>query len=242
VLELLGRLDIEGAEPNEAAEIVQKFLETDPTDLEARRALAYHYMVLGKTREASSLVKECLEIRPDFVSAWEILVASLYDLGDFAALEAALDELPETGRETAWYWRFQATNLERRDQPEQAARALEHALAIDPFDSRLHYLLGRVYHQLGNDEGNAEHITRWQELAAARARRRELYREVILSNQRGTGPSSELCFNMGSHYELMGVYDGAVAWHRESLRRDPTNAMSREALERLEPKNLERSQ
>jgi tetratricopeptide (TPR) repeat protein len=235
VLELLGRLDIEGAEPHEASQELEKFIATDPADFDACRALAHHYLVLGRAREARSLAERCLEARSESLPAWETLLGCLNDLGDKTPLGEAIDRVPETAREMAWYWKYRGIAAENIEQWEAAETAFRQALSRDPFDSRTHYRLGMLLHQFGKEAAEAEqHIARARELTAVHAQLREFYREVLLSNQRGITPSGELCADMGGHYEALGLQDAAAAWYRESLKRDPTNAKSRQGLRRQE--------
>lgn len=234
VLELLGRLDIEGAEPHEASQELEKFIATAPEDFDACCGLAHHYLVLGRAREARSLVERCLAARGESLSAWETLLGCLNDLGDNTHLREAIDHVPQAARETSWYWKYHGIAAENIEQWEAAETAFREALRRDPFDSRTHYRLGRLLHQLGKDvaEGN-EHIARARELTLVHAQRRESYREVLLNNRQGMTLSSTLCADMGGHYEALGLQDGAAAWYREALKRDPTNAKSRQGLARL---------
>ena len=234
VLELLGRLDVEGADPHESIAELEKFLARDPDDFEARRALAQHYLVLGRSREARSLAEQCVRSNRQSLPAWQNLFSCLTDIGDHAALDESIERPPEPARETAWYWFFRGIAAEHRGQLEAAEDAFRSALLRDPFDQRTHYRLARVLIECGKDSSESEkHIGRSEQLNIARGRLREFYRQVILSNQRATGPTSELCFQMGTAYEALGILEGAEAWYRESLKRNPANAEVQQALARL---------
>ncbi len=235
VLELLGRLDVEGTDPHEAIAVLEKFIANVANDLEARRGLAHHYLNLGRARDGLPLVEQCVASRPDWLSAWETLLGCLADLGDFKSLNETISRLPAAANETAWCWHFRGFAAEQAGNLAAAEAAYRQALQLDPFDSRLQFRLGRVIYQLGADlAASEEHTARAQELAATRATMREFYRQLLLANQERSGPTSDLCYDMGSHYEALGLKSGAAAWYREVLKRDPANAKSREKLARLE--------
>jgi tetratricopeptide (TPR) repeat protein len=235
VLELLGRLDVEGAEPHEASQELERFIAADPGDFDACRGLAQHYLVLGRAREARPLAERCLEARCESLAAWETLLSCLNDLGDNDSLAEALDRVPEAASEMAWYWKFRGIVAENMEQWEAAEAAFRQALRHDPFDSRTHYRLGRLLVQLGKDvAGGDEHMAEARRLTAAHTQLRELYRRVLLNNQQGIALSAALCAGMGEQYETLGLRDGAAGWYRESLKRDPTGIKSREGLARLD--------
>jgi tetratricopeptide (TPR) repeat protein len=235
VLELLGRLDIEGAEPHEASQELQKFIANDPGDFAACLGLAHHYMVLGRAGEARLLAERCLETQSDSLASWEALLGCLEDLGENRALAEAIERVPRTADESAWYWKYRGIAAEDMEQWEAAESAFRQAVQRDPFDSRLQYRLGRLLRHVGKDISEAdEHIARARELTAIRTQLRDVYRLVVLSNQQGTALSDELCADMGEHYEFIGLQDGAAAWYQEALKRNPADAKSRQALDRLQ--------
>jgi tetratricopeptide (TPR) repeat protein len=217
---------------------LSKFVEADPSDLDASRALSHHYVILGRALEARPLAERCVQERPDWLGAWETLVSSHIELGDYPAAQRALERVPEPGQGTSWYWHYQGILAEQNSQWDAAEAALRQAVAYDPYDRRLHYRLGIILQRRGENLDQARnHLDRSSELATIRQRLREIYRHVILINQQNRPIGANLCFAMGNDYELLGRSDAAIAWYREAIKRNAQDSRSREGLSRLLSRN-----
>lgn len=237
VLELFTMIEL-GAEPNDTAATLERFVAGDPEDFAARRALGSQYTVLGRTSEARQILEACLSERPGDVRAAEFLAQCLLDAAEFDACEALLQRVSDEGRTKAWYWRHRGYLCERKAEWAEARDKYAEAVRLAPTDSQAHHQLGTVLKRLGEEDDGQEHLDRGLELRAARTRILDLYGELAQTGitSGGPGPSGDLCYRMGACCQSLDLPE-AREWYREALRRAPGHAPSVAALMQLEPTN-----
>jgi tetratricopeptide (TPR) repeat protein len=234
ILSLLFQIEALGTDPQQAIDSLQKFVQNDASDFEARRALGYHYAVLGRTGEARTLLEACLAERPDDARAAEPLAQCLVDLPDLDGCRKLLDEVAPHAQDKSWYWRQRGYLAEQELDWTAASGAYGRAVELAPSDPMVHHLLAAVLVRL-NDASRAQELReRAAQLRATRQTLPDLYARLIATGVQATGPgpSPELCYILGTACQKLTLPE-AEEWFREALRRNPNDAPSRAALERL---------
>jgi tetratricopeptide (TPR) repeat protein len=108
--------------PGEAVIKLLEARELDPHNVAAAINLGGAYILQGRYSQAIPVLEEAVRLAPDNVMAWTNLAASY------------LGKLP----------------LASRERQDQAIRAYEQALAIDPRAPNVHYNLGLIYLERGD--------------------------------------------------------------------------------------------
>ncbi len=108
--------------PGEAVSKLLEARELDPHNVAAAINLGGAYILQGRYSQAIPVLEEAVRLAPDNVMAWTNLAASY------------LGKLP----------------LASRERQDQAIRAYEQALAIDPRAPNVHYNLGLIYLERGD--------------------------------------------------------------------------------------------
>ena len=92
-LSLLGmhvKSELERLAPEVTIGKLERYVVADPTDWEARRALARAELAIGRKEDAHRDFQACLAGRPDDPRVWRDYLGMLYDLGDHDAWAAFL--------------------------------------------------------------------------------------------------------------------------------------------------------
>lgn len=201
----LGRLD-------DAEQVFQSVLRTEPNNLEARLGLAELELARGRNEAAISVLEETIRLYPENLRA----LLSLVLIHDYRGQAAVSDRYLE-----------QALRFHRTD-PAVHVLAAEHALGLGRIDdARLHAMTA-----LSLSAGNTEALLLLAraELAAERPREALSVAEQLV----GIDPTRVDGFYLaGLAYAALGDDDSAVRSMRRALRIDPTNELIRLATEGL---------
>ena len=130
--------------PQKAIPFLQSALKLDPSNREARQALASAYLGQENFRSAAEEFRRIAVLNSDKSEAWFKLGHEYLDLAARLAYRSA-----HLYRESAWGHRFLGDLLFQRDRWEDASREYLKALAIEPRQSGLHTLLGQTYLHAG---------------------------------------------------------------------------------------------
>jgi tetratricopeptide (TPR) repeat protein len=241
LLAVLLEVEAVGPEPNPAIDSLKRFVENDPEDFEARRALAHHYAVVGRLSDARPLLENCLAERPDHARAVESLAHCLIEIPDLPAATELLQAAPVGSNQTAWYWRLRGYLAEQEQDWMAGVECYENAVRLAPYDSVMHHRLAAALGRLERAEKAEEHFERASTLRDGRKNLFDLYGRLMATGVRagGPGPDTDLCYLIGNNCQILGLPE-AREWFQLAIARDPRHAASRAALEQLEataPKN-----
>jgi len=207
-------------EPGEVAETLSTFLEADPSDRQSRLALADNYRQLGLYDEADRTLSELPEDDKE-----ALLVRIMLDMDRHQ--EEHAEELLARGRaDDPELARIRGRNaLARRDGPD-AVRWYRIAYDHDPGDrDTLFGLINAL--ELCGDDADAVPLRR-------AARNLETFNTLM---QRVSAPGGRndvgLMKEMGSICTSLGFIPEARSWYKVAIARDPLDAVSQQALYRL---------
>jgi len=139
--------------PQKAIPFLQSALKLDPSNREARQALASAYLGQEDFRSAAEEFRQIAALDTDQSEAWFKLGHQYLDLAARLAYRGA-----RLYRESAWGHRFLGDLLFQRDRWEDAVREYRKALGADPRQSGLHTSLGQTFWRAGKlQEAEAEY-------------------------------------------------------------------------------------
>lgn len=133
--------------PEKALPYLQRALKLDPSNHEARQALASVYLAQENFRGAAEEYRQLGVLNPDKAEAWFKLGHQYLDLSARLAYRAA-----HLYRESAWGHRFLGDLLFQRSRWDEAAQKYRKALTIEPRQVGLHTSLGHAYLHAGKLE------------------------------------------------------------------------------------------
>src|SRR5258708_7134834 len=130
--------------PQKAVPFLQSALKLDPSNREARQALASAYLSQENFRSAAEEFRRIAVLNSDKSEAWFKLGHEYLDLAARLAYRGA-----HLYRDSAWGHRFLGDLLFQRDRWDDASREYLKALGTEPQQSGLHTLLGQTYLHAG---------------------------------------------------------------------------------------------
>jgi tetratricopeptide (TPR) repeat protein len=138
--------------PQKAIPYLQRALQLDPSNRDAREALASAYLGQENFRSAAEEFRQIAVLDSDKSEAWFKLGHEYLDLAARLAYRGA-----HLYRESAWGHRFLGDLLLQRDRWEDAVQEYRKALSADPRQPGLHTSLGQTYLHAGKlDEAEKE--------------------------------------------------------------------------------------
>ena len=209
----------------------QAVLELAPEFAEVHMNLGLVYQLANRSSEAMTEFRRALKIKPALAGANFFLGVDYCRLGEGAKaipyLKAALQAEPN--RPDIWLWL--ATAQESASQLQAEVVTLHRALALQPKDVDLLYLLGSAYERLGKQE-----VARLQKAAPGSSRSEQLLGESYAASNEW--PSAVIRFQnalavspnrAGLHTEVgevllrAGKGNAAIREFDEELGADPAN-------------------
>jgi tetratricopeptide (TPR) repeat protein len=130
--------------PQKAVPFLQSALKLDPTNREARQALASAYLGQENFRSAAEEFRQIAALDSDKAEAWFKLGHEYLDLAARLAYRGA-----HLYRESAWGHRFLGDLLLQRNRWEDALQEYRKALGTEPRQSGLHTSMGQTYVHAG---------------------------------------------------------------------------------------------
>jgi tetratricopeptide (TPR) repeat protein len=130
--------------PQKAIPFLESALKLDPSNREARQALASAYLGQENFRSAAEEFRQIAVLDSDKSEAWFKLGHEYLDLAARLAFRGA-----HLYRESAWGHRFLGDLLYQRDRWDDAVQEYRKALAAEPRQSGLHTSLGQTYLHAG---------------------------------------------------------------------------------------------
>jgi tetratricopeptide (TPR) repeat protein len=229
----MARMDIDQVAPGSQVMLFGPLSRQHPDNLPLSLTLGLALVRDSRGAEGIQVLEEALRRHPDSPEAWDAWLTGL--CGAFQSDRLA-EEFARLPREMADDPRFAehegmvAQNA--RDWP-RAVKAFRRATAYKPYNGILWYRLRAAVRQVG-DGGELERVNRWYtSFEDAFKQMRGAYLEALAVPDLGVSPHPEVYHRLADLRERMGRPDEARAWHRLVLRDDPSNALSRAALDRL---------
>jgi len=149
----MGRLDYDAQKYNDAISRLNQVIALDPEMMRAYDLLGLCYDYLGKRDEAMKNLERAVELnrmQPN-PSPWPSM--------DLAIAQIELNRLPDAEKNLLDSIRYDSRFaqaryqlgrvLEKREKFPEAIETLKAAAALDPAYADPHFLLGRIYHKLG---------------------------------------------------------------------------------------------
>ena len=229
----LARVHARGSTPKSAIEMLQRFVEHDPDDFDARRALSFCAIDTFQWDQAIELATTCLEQQPTDVRSLEILLECYLRQQQWEAMDAILAR-PELENSGVQSLRLRAQRLEAVQQADEAENCYRQALRLDPRDHTTHYQLSQLLQRLGRGEPAQEHMVEFRRLKEHDDELAKFISRFPQSDASGwTAPEPDQCVELAEHCTALGRIDEARAWLKEALRRQPKFPAAQEALQDL---------
>jgi tetratricopeptide (TPR) repeat protein len=133
--------------PEKAMPFLQQALKLDPSNRDARQALASTYLSQEDFRNAAEEFRQIAAFDSDKAEAWFQLGHEYLDLSARLAFRGA-----QLYRESAWGHRFLGDLLLQRSRWEDALKEYQKALSAEPRQAGLHTSLGQSYLHAGKFE------------------------------------------------------------------------------------------
>jgi tetratricopeptide (TPR) repeat protein len=167
----LARLDYDAQNYAAAITRLQEVVGLDPKMMRAYETLGLCYDYLGKFDEAVKSYDRAVELNhlQSEPSPWPHVdrAISLISLNQLVEAEKDLrDALAYDARLPQAYYQLGRV-LEMRGAYQAALQSLNRAIVLEPTYAEPHYLLGRIYHRLGEDQLSRKEIAQFQSLKKA---------------------------------------------------------------------------
>jgi tetratricopeptide (TPR) repeat protein len=216
------RTEMERIAPTVAAEKLRTYIDADPGDWEARRALAKVEVLLGTPEEARRLAEVCLRERPADARIWTDYLTLLHDMGDLDSLREALSRIPpELAAEPALL-KSRALVLERDRHWADAAILYRRLIQARPWEAEACYRLALAEERLGHSPSAREHRQKAESMRLARIELNDAFQKVLdLRKEKQETPA------MHQALRRLARICGTLGWSRDA-----------EAWEKLAPPEL----
>ncbi len=208
--------------PQKATPFLQSALKLDPSNREARQALASAYLGQENFRSAAEEFRQIAVLDSDKPEAWFKLGHEYLDLAARLAYRGA-----HLYRESAWGHRFLGDLLFQRDRWEDATQEYRKALGTEPRQSGLHTSLGQTYLHTGKlQEAETEY-----HLELQLDSRNELAWLGLANMQLAKGQSTAALESLGKVWEISPEF---LAVQRESPSIELPQQQAKDFLSRVQ--------
>jgi Flp pilus assembly protein TadD len=214
--------ELERVAPSESVKLLSRYVAADPTDWQARRALANAELALGQHTEALRDIRECLKNRHDDPRVWRDYLNMLELLGETETLSAVLAQVPAIAETEPDLWILRGEARERAGEWAAAASHFRRALELKPNLPGAHYRLAIIERRLGNSSQAAAHRARWQEMLEARSELHDAFNAYVDAQRRLADDSPELVASLQRLAWIcrtLGWLRAAEGWSRLALGR-----------------------
>ena len=212
VLIMRMRAELERVAHEEAVSKLRSFVEADPDDWQARRALALEEQSTENPTAADVQINACLDARPTDPDVWRTHLQILHRRGDRDAIKAAVKRLPPSADDDAEIWKFRGLAREWNEELESAAAAFRRASELNPREGEYCYKLGIVEQRLGRSALATEHLKQSRILRKADSDLNDAYhRFVDLTQHSHPGDPS-----YDAEVKLLASLCEQLGWNREA--------------------------
>jgi tetratricopeptide (TPR) repeat protein len=141
---------------------IEQCLKNDPTNPVLRSALARYYLMVDRTKEAASILKNTAKPPPDH---WRVSLAyaeQAIDAGSYELAAEIISRLPDTANGESRVWLAKGTVWREIGEIEISQVAFENAALLDPYDPTPTYALSRFSSSNGDTDEAARLFERSQ--------------------------------------------------------------------------------
>ncbi len=206
------RLELERIDHREAMLRLRQFLDADPDDLDARRALALEEHATGDEASADRDLEACFQIRPEDHRTWRLRLEILNDRGDREAFQEALGRLPTSIEGDARIWMYRGLGHQWEGDKGAALDAFRRSAKLAPNDPEILYKLGMAEMALGESSKGLADVARSREIHQAFGELRDGYHSF--REKAAKTPRDEVAYR--SAIERMARICQALGWSREA--------------------------
>ena len=235
LLELV-RQDAKSLVTETVVSVLEPVVVAHPEDLHSRLALGKALVQTSRCDDGLKILSELLAEHSQDLSVWDGWLRALDDSFRHEELGAALCGLPSSlAGHPALQRHFGAFAQSQRDWTTAAAcyrRAWDH----DPTDGQSLYRLCQVLRASGSTSDLERFEQARRRFERAREQTLSLYEKANAIGDLGLVPRPDLYQEIAQSREYQGMLEEAVAWHRLVLSVEPSNEISRQAIQRLASK------
>jgi DNA-binding winged helix-turn-helix (wHTH) protein/tetratricopeptide (TPR) repeat protein len=222
---LLGRYDESIAAAKESIRVDPRFL---PGYLNLAAVQLYQ---LGDAKSALETCQEGLQVDSHWAFGHDCVGWALLGKGEWAQAEAALEKAVMFNPQSTLS-RYRLSHAQRlQGHYEQALRALEPILKIDPSDPSPWYGMGVIYEAMGDQQKARETFER--------------YRQEIEARWKKNPKDANTAFSLADAFARLGQFESAMSWAHKGMALDPSkhdfyadvlalNHRKHEAIEQLQ--------
>ena len=215
----LARLDARSTSPQVGVPKLERIIERDPADVNARVALASYLIDLSRWDEAAEHAERCLELNPSEPRALEIVLQCHLRNQQWDAMDQALRR-PDLDPNSALIWRLRGQRLEAGGQRKEAEASFREALRLNPNDLVAHFQLAQLLLRADQRESAQPHLTQFRELQSHQdAVNLVVGTYVGVDDRDWEPPSPATCTELAEHCQALGRADEARGWLSEASRR-----------------------
>lgn len=179
LLSMRVRSELERLSPDATLPKLKRYVEADPSDWEALRALARVELALNHREEAERAFQACLKGDPENPRVWRDYLNMLYDVGDQETLARLIEKVPPAAEVEPDVWRLRGLLSEKAGDWEAAARNYRESLERNPYVMASHYRMAMVEERLGRRESANDHRHRADSLRDARGALRAAFNDMV---------------------------------------------------------------
>ena len=210
------RCELERVAPKETLVHLRKYIAADPTDWEARRAMARAELMLGQHAVAAREFQACIAGRRDDVRAWCDYLGMLLDQGDLETFQAVLLKPPPSADTEPETWLYRAVAQEKAGDWKGAVENWQKATDLNPFVPKYHYRMAMAQERLGLRDQAKVHRQRNKEMNEARAQLKAAYFDyfaIQARNEPGSPAVAAACRQLATVCEVLGWSRASQAWN-----------------------------
>ena len=212
VLTMRLRAELERIDHQEAVAKLRSYVEADPDDWDARRALALEEHATADEAAADKDIEACLRARPLDPLSWRARLEILHERGDVDAARAVIDRLPATADGDAKIWMYRGIARQLDGDRQGAVEAFTRSSQLAPYDAEILYKLGMAEKAVGQARQSQEHIGQSRQLHQAYQKMREGYNEF--GEHLRTGRRDEAAYR--ATVERVATACQQLGWQREA--------------------------
>jgi len=221
-------------QPDIALQRLQRCLQLDPEDVDARRAVAQYLIVAGELDRAEAELGKCLQLKPDDPASLEVLLDCLVQSRRWPAVAKLARDHGDRLR-SAKALRLTGQWLLAAGRLKEAEQRLLRAAELDPAEPQTFFLLGRLARKLRGRVGAKQFMDRFKLVSEQREILKRYCHTVALADPRQwQPPSAEECLTLARRCASLGWRKVAREWLLESLRQQPSYAPALNALAELD--------
>jgi tetratricopeptide (TPR) repeat protein len=233
ILITLARLAGRPANPQMALPLLEKCIDQDPYDLQARLGLARYHMELAQWQDAADQAAYCLEQDLADEPTLEILLECQFRLQLWDEMDRLLSRL-DRDNGTARVWRLRGQRLEVLGEADEAEQCFRESLRLEPNNHVTHFQLSQILRRRGLGEAADQHHAEFRRL---QDHDQEIAKVIAsfaaLDDQDWTVPDPETCTALGAHCIGLGRNDEARGWTEQALLQRPDFQPAIDQLRRL---------